>query len=171
MYNRCWDIWDIGKTKATTYSGLRNGLEKMTDGKLTLSYGWYCFWYGINFNHIKNELKENGLPILSLRGFRTAWIGDWFKDQWHYRNIIGTAERKYKEDKRFLWWTWTSYWSDKYYLMTDNGYDANSSTKVGVVTNSSFDPIMNKYDDNNSHCKFWETSSCGQLSHYPYRFK
>lgn len=171
MYEKFKTIWNLKTTTVTTHSGLRNGLEKMTDGKLTLTYGWYCFWGGVSFNHIKTELMENGLPILSLRGFRTPWIWEWFTDQWHYRNIIGTAERRYKEDKRFLWWTWTSYWTDKYYLMVDNGFDANSSTKAGVLTSSSFDSEMNKYDDDSSHCKFWETSSCGQLSHYPYRFK
>lgn len=116
-------------------------------------------------------MKENELPILSLRGFRTVWIADWFKDQWHYRNIIGVAERKYIENKRFLWWTWTSYGTDKYYLMVDNGSDANNSTKVGIVINSSFDSTLNKYDDDSTHHKFWETASCGQLSHYPYKFK
>lgn len=171
MLDRCWSIWDIEKTTVTTYHGLRNGLEKMTNNKLTLTHGWYCFWGGVSFNHIKNELMENQLPILSLRGFRTFWIWEWFKDQWHYRNIIGTAERKYKEDKHFLWWNWTAYWTDKYYLMVDNGFDANNSTKAGVITNSSFDPIMNKYDDDYTHCKFWESSRSGQLAHYPYKFK
>ena len=171
LVKRCESIWDMSKVQPTTYSGLKKGLEKITNNKITLTYDWYCFWYGINFEHIKNELKENELPILSLRGFRTAWIADWFKDQWHYRNIIGTAERKYMENKRFLWWTWISYGSDKYYLVVDNSYDANQSTKVGVVTNSSFDSMMEKYEDDASHCKFWETASCGQLSHYPYKLK
>ena len=165
----CNNIWDMNKVQITTYSGLKNGLEKMANNKVTLTYGWYCFWYGLNFEHIKNELKENELPILSLRGFRTPWVWDWFTDQWHYRNIIGTAERKYMENKRFLWWTWTSYGIDKYYLMVDNGSDANNSTKVGIVINSSFDPTMKTYDDDDTHHKFWETSSFGQLGHYPYK--
>ncbi|WP_148229046.1 hypothetical protein [Parasphaerochaeta coccoides] len=93
--------------------GLTSSLKKFTDGKLDLGYHLGHIW-----NHIYEELRIHDLPVISLRtgvGIFTAW---------HYRIIIGAAERETKIQHRFLWIRWTEYKQDRYYYMADNGMDA-----------------------------------------------
>jgi hypothetical protein len=56
------------------------------------------------------------LPVVSLRSGRPTIF-----DAWHYRLIIGTRVKRYKEKKTFLWETWYEYYNNNYYKIWDVG--------------------------------------------------
>lgn len=118
-YNELSDFYDkvqngIG-TGPKLFSNLRSYMENNSDYTLKTDFGH--FW-----NTIKQNLDNKELPCISLRSSKSL-----LDLAWHYRVIYGTKINNMKEDKSFLWWSWTKWYDDCYYVMHDNGTDNNEN--------------------------------------------
>ncbi len=114
IYNMYQDFVNVIGNGAKLFCHLNDGLKNKTG--FGLKADWFHSWENVDRN-----LRENKLPCVSLRG--SKFFDDW---QWHYRVIIGTKEIVRERNNKFLWATWTSYESERWYLMHDNGSDGNN---------------------------------------------
>lgn len=114
IYNMYQDFVSFIGNGAKLFCHLHDGLQTKTG--FGIKTDWFHSWETVDRN-----LRENNLPCISLRG--SKFFQDW---QWHYRVIIGTKEIVREKNNEFLWATWTSYESERWYLMHDNGSDGSN---------------------------------------------
>ena len=111
------------KTKGVTWIfSMRDALEKASDGKLTITLNLIH-----TFSNIKNALERNDLPVISLRTGKYVPFIDW-APEWHYRVILGTAEKSTYTEHSFLWLKWKSKSTSRYYYCADLSDNGKSQT-------------------------------------------
>lgn len=86
-----------------------------------------------DFGHLWNTIIGNideGKPSISLRSSKS--ITDL---SWHYRVIYGYKINHMSENKKFLWWSWTKYYDNCFYIMHDNGSDGKNFYEARITGN------------------------------------
>ena len=120
-YEKIKNVYDkfseeIG-TGPKVYSQLSAGLSKLTNFKLETDFLHF-------FDTVKNNIDNTGYPSVSLRSSKL--FQDWEDLAWHYRVIMGYKYVYPTIYHQFLWWTWTTNETKRYYIMHDNGSDGGS---------------------------------------------
>lgn len=129
-------VKDYLGTGAKYFFGMDDTIRRFSSDELKLGFHFLHLW-----DHIVKDLKDNDLPVISLRSGRNCVF-----EAWHYRGIIGAKEFRIElKDGRFLWWTWKRYENNKYYYMMDNGADAYQKSDDSDAGESPKDTL-----------KFWE---------------
>jgi hypothetical protein len=112
-----------------TKLSLCDGLKTLTNDRYRLDpYTAKILWYTVadhSWARIDSSIRNNNLPVVSLRTFTYAKVRDEDDWQFHYRAIIGTKSTITSLTIKIFWWTVTSRLleCEKQYLMHDNTTD------------------------------------------------
>ncbi len=99
------------------------GMKKVSNYTLKVDLGH-------NWNRITSNIKETRMPSVSLR--RSDLPRSF---GWHHRAIIGYRTTTELENHKFLWHTWTTNRTDKWFYIHDNGCDGeNFWEKENIIT-------------------------------------
>lgn len=136
------------------YFSMNSALKKASNQKLKLG-----LHLNHGFNHIKNDLKNNEMPVISLRiGTNSIF------EAWHYRVILGLAKRTQINTKS-KWKLWKVYTKTYYYYLADN----NTDTKKSKSTSCPYNISDYNYNFSAFGHKFWEVSGANgsYFQHFP----